>query len=630
MNVFTFVVVLWRLRQLLGGVSVQQVLEFCAFSRRLQPRIAWQELTHVGELDAPPKTLPQTVAVFLATAINVSPAQVSALWSALREVVWLPRFNPTTLSVPLVDDFSPFARLAQSFSLGEQPLYNPTKHYATLYTLGRGAFPALVVALHCRSCKATYHLNYYREHTEQGSEERVYYEGLPDVVQAEKHMLFEKQLCELFRAQTVHAHSSATANARTYDQALRRTTARSIGPYDPSPLRGEWVSDLFDLFALLLHHSEQRTLLRLPEDGHNQAERLFRAMQERNSFIARKGQPQWAHACNLCLKVLGPPGDQKMIHCAVTDGISIGRPCCAVHNCPLPLTNNRAHFCAAHAQEEELCAVQGCNSPRQSGRLTCGILEHRALEDKYKAPGKSFIQLTHRHRQAYERGGEDGEEVVEMELEEEEEGEQSEVVQLDPMPRRESKKKVLRARFGRNRTHNEQLVVRPCGVIVGRGTFYGAEALGSVIDFIMSIFPTLSSMPDLLFFDNNCNLRRHLENRAEEVRRHFEHTLLVVDAFHWDRKHKLSRDQYCSMHCNPAVYPELCDETKPNKWLFNSSACEQANAWLRKFAAQTREMTAVRFEFFLDEVIKAHNEHIVLQLRRANHFPHHIPASNLA
>jgi hypothetical protein len=39
----------------------------------------------------------------------------------------------------------------------------------------------------------------------------------------------------------------------------------------------------------------------------------------------------------------------------------------------------------------------------------------------------------------------------------------------------------LRARFGRRRTHNEQLVVAPCGMILARETFYGAEGVGSVI-----------------------------------------------------------------------------------------------------------------------------------------------------
>jgi len=39
---------------------------------------------------------------------------------------------------------------------------------------------------------------------------------------------------------------------------------------------------------------------------------------------------------------------------------------------------------------------------------------------------------------------------------------------------------VPKARFGRRRTHNEQLVVACCGVIIARGTMYGAEALSGV------------------------------------------------------------------------------------------------------------------------------------------------------
>ena len=37
-----------------------------------------------------------------------------------------------------------------------------------------------------------------------------------------------------------------------------------------------------------------------------------------------------------------------------------------------------------------------------------------------------------------------------------------------------------RARFGRKRTHNEELCVTSCGVIVGRATFYGSEAPNGV------------------------------------------------------------------------------------------------------------------------------------------------------
>ena len=40
-------------------------------------------------------------------------------------------------------------------------------------------------------------------------------------------------------------------------------------------------------------------------------------------------------------------------------------------------------------------------------------------------------------------------------------------------------KKSVRARFGRKRTHNEQILVAPCGMILARETFYGAEAIGT-------------------------------------------------------------------------------------------------------------------------------------------------------
>jgi hypothetical protein len=38
----------------------------------------------------------------------------------------------------------------------------------------------------------------------------------------------------------------------------------------------------------------------------------------------------------------------------------------------------------------------------------------------------------------------------------------------------------LRAYFGRRRTHNEQLIMRPCGVILSRATFFGSEAVSAV------------------------------------------------------------------------------------------------------------------------------------------------------
>jgi hypothetical protein len=44
-----------------------------------------------------------------------------------------------------------------------------------------------------------------------------------------------------------------------------------------------------------------------------------------------------------------------------------------------------------------------------------------------------------------------------------------------------------KALFGGSRTHNEQILVRPCGVIVSRATFYNAEAVSNVL-----VWPSLN------------------------------------------------------------------------------------------------------------------------------------------
>lgn len=51
----------------------------------------------------------------------------------------------------------------------------------------------------------------------------------------------------------------------------------------------------------------------------------------------------------------------------------------------------------------------------------------------------------------------------------------------------------LRARFGRRRTHNEQLCVGSCGVIIGRATFYGSEAPNGV-----RVRPTVITLYDFI------------------------------------------------------------------------------------------------------------------------------------
>ena len=85
---------------------------------------------------------------------------------------------------------------------------------------------------------------------------------------------------------------------------------------------------------------------------------------------------------------------------------------------------------------------------------------------------------------------------------------------------------------------------------------------------------------------------------------------LPVDVFHFKCKHKES-DEYCATHCNPASYPELMTG---EKWTFNSSVAEQANAWVGGFLAIVRDMRPERYNFFLDEVIRRRNQWLYEEL----------------
>jgi hypothetical protein len=74
-----------------------------------------------------------------------------------------------------------------------------------------------------------------------------------------------------------------------------------------------------------------------------------------------------------------------------------------------------------------------------------------------------------------------------------------------------------------------------------------------------------------------------------------------------------------SEHCNPASFPELMEG---NRWVFNSSAAEQANVWFGQFQSIVREMTVEKYNFFLDEMISIHNERVVRQLEKRGQYPH--------
>jgi hypothetical protein len=90
----------------------------------------------------------------------------------------------------------------------------------------------------------------------------------------------------------------------------------------------------------------------------------------------------------------------------------------------------------------------------------------------------------------------------------------------------------IKAQFGCRRTHNEQVIVQPCGIICSRATFFGAEAVSNVL--VSLLFPLNSHTvtntinlqhmvkktflvpgarkPEHLIYDSNCNALKEVES----------------------------------------------------------------------------------------------------------------------
>ncbi|KZT06847.1 uncharacterized protein LAESUDRAFT_736718 [Laetiporus sulphureus 93-53] len=290
----------------------------------------------------------------------------------------------------------------------------------------------------------------------------------------------------------------------------------------------ETVWNTFYLYALLRDCIRQSVGLVLPHCGSHK-DHLNARLLEQNLCVAGTGQEQWAHACRDCAKVIVEhDGSWSRITACVMDGVTVSHPRCNVADCIESLASPRDRFCPIHANLHMRCAIHGCSANTCQGFCTCKNPVHRGIE----------LSI----------GG------------------------LSSPPR-------LKTSLTRKWTHNEQLMVRCCGIIISRVTFFHAESLVNATNFILATFPARFSCacPSYLFFDNNCCLLRHLiaagEHRLDTIG-------FPVDVFHAINKHKDS-DAFCQMHCNPAGFPELYDEH--NQWMFDSSAAEQANVWFGSF-----------------------------------------------
>ena len=153
-------------------------------------------------------------------------------------------------------------------------------------------------------------------------------------------------------------------------------------------------------------------------------------------------------------------------------GVTIGRPCCAIHNYHAPLSNNRHRYCDNHIDSQTICAIVGCSEKVAPNKRTCRIAQRQAIKKVHTERGQARFQLQERLKRARVAHPSDsiGESVNDIsELADVESDEEFELANGKVLPSQAShtssgkRKNRLRAQFGRKRTHNEQVIVAPCG-----------------------------------------------------------------------------------------------------------------------------------------------------------------------
>ena len=230
------------------------------------------------------------------------------------------------------------------------------------------------------------------------------------------------------------------------------------------------------ILALLEDCQQRLKTLEVPHTG-AQKDRFTEPLRARNLRFRAHGQPELRHYCNKCLRVYR---NWQKVWVVVIDGVTVGCPCCSIHNCKIPLENNRHRFCPKHTAQNLICSIVSCDSPVVAESRTCSDPNHQEVERIYSERGQARFQLKERLQRA--RVAHPNDAVAEENSIEADIDEEAEDFEVGNSQRTE--KKRIHAQFGRKRTHNEQIIVAPCGMIIARKTFYGApgaEGVGSVI-----------------------------------------------------------------------------------------------------------------------------------------------------
>lgn len=336
---------------------------------------------------------------------------------------------------------------------------------------------------------------------------------------------------------------------------------------------------------------------------------------------------------------------------------------CAAPGCPnSPEKHRRAsRFCDDHYDLHELCGVVGCGRAR-SGVQSGGGLSEACDDPAHEERWLKFVRLRDENRDRGWRGRANEPrrrpENVAPSLRNDDllsDGEDDDAPETDDDDDQASGsggKKRFSHMWAMRKSSHLQLLVASCGTPLAWRSFTSGETVRTVFDFLTSVHQSYTSddsnpipFPSYVAYDRACQVLRHASTAAvtvaeggqEELPPFLQTTRLIVDSFH--RQCHSRDDLLCTTLCNPAPLdgsaPDLViplraataaakqskkgSRSRSRRTLqeretgrvfqraFNTSAAEQLNSQLSRFAFVLAGMKAPNFTFLV---------HVLLRYRR--------------
>ncbi|KAK7016189.1 hypothetical protein VNI00_018973 [Paramarasmius palmivorus] len=543
--------------------------------------------------DGPPPILPPSIQGFLSDATGIALNLIPLCWGVLKEEAWEQAEDIWAGDEELFRNYGwnqgimlmklhPHTHFCDNADCDPtRPMKRENQRQIIIYTLLRGAQPGYHIHLTCKTFRTTYHNNY---RVVDGT--RIYYSTTPKYLQVGEHQFVED--AATWTSTMVLRWFSATNGAHLYNQTLAMHD--EVLPPDwkiGKTIETAHVWDTFIINALLQDSIKCGEELEVPHTS-DQCDRFKAAMERQNRRIVEEGQEEIAHACNKCMRVT--ENDDGTFGKKVED-------------------KYYERGGASFILQERYCHTNASVvAPTNSVSTSIDNVMVTDLQEEFSVGEDGDVRMMDPATSSSVGQAVDG--LDECGAKKSEQGNQ-----------------VLKAIFSQQQTHNEQIAVCPCGVIVGRTTFHGTEAVSN-IDLLEQLFlKALCNIPGFqkpegFIYDCACDL--HQQHQGDPW---YNNVALCVDVFHFLNKHKVTH-KHCQENCNPATYPKLMTDDKTG-WFFNTSIAEQTNLWLGGYQAICRELGAIKFNFFLDEMIRLHNAEIVRQLATQGYNPWCTPANVL-